>query len=138
MPLALTYTEGVLTPETDRLAGQKITNAFLKWHGLTGNTVMTPNVTMQIQALPGDGALSGGEPVEGAWLECKTPSFALADRDIQIGFFREATDIIAEAAGGRLPRERIFSNLVHTVDGSWNLDGEAMTNNELSERISQG
>ena len=138
MPLALNYTEGVLTQEAGRLAGQKITDAFLKWHGLTGNAVMTPNVTMQIQALPRGGALSGGAPVDGAWLECKTPSFALADRDVQIGFFQEATDIIADAAEGRLPRNRIYSNLVHTVDGSWNLDGEAMTNAQLAERISKG
>jgi len=138
MPLALNYTEGMLTAEAGRLAGKRITDAFLKWHGLAGNKVMTPNVTMQIQALPKTGALSGGDPVDGAWLECKTPSFALADRDIQIGFFKEATAIIAEAAEGRLPPERIFSNVVHTVDGTWNLDGEAMTNEQLAGRISQG
>ncbi|WP_229004453.1 hypothetical protein [Roseibium aggregatum] len=76
--------------------------------------------------------------MEGAWLECKTPSFTLAARDVQVGFFKEATDIIAAAAEGRLPRDRIYSNVVHTVDGTWNLDGEAMTNSQLSERISQG
>jgi len=138
MPLALNFTEGLLTAEAGRVAGKRITEAFLKWHGLAGNTVMTPNVTMQIQALPKSGALSGGEPVEGAWLECKTPSFALADREIQVGFFKEATGIISEAAEGRLPPERIYSNVVHTVDGTWNLDGEAMTNTQLGERIAQG
>ncbi len=138
MPLALTYTEGALTGDAGLRAGKKITEAFLKWHGLAGNRVMTPNVTMQIQALSKSGALSGGEPVDGAWLECKTPSFALADRDVQIGFFKEATDIIFSAAEGRLPRERIYSNVVHTVDGTWNLDGEAMSNEQLGERIAQG
>ena len=138
MPLALNYTQGVMNEDAGLKAGRKITEAFLKWHGLGGNKVMTPNVTMQIQALPKNGALSGGEPVEGAWLECKTPSFALAARDVQVGFFKEATDIIAAAAEGRLPRDRIYSNVVHTVDGTWNLDGEAMTNSQLSERISQG
>jgi len=138
MPLALTYTDGIMSEEAGLRAGRKITDAFLKWHGLAGNKVMTPNVTMQIQSLPKSGALSGGEPVEGAWLECKTPSFALAEREIQLGFFREATDIIAIAAEGRLPRERIYSNVVHTVDGTWNMDGEAMTNGQLAERISQG
>jgi hypothetical protein len=138
MPLALNYTEGVMTPEAGLRAGRKITDAFLKWHGLTGNSVMTPNVTMQIQALPKNGALSGGEPVEGVWLECKTPTFALASRDIQVGFFKEATDIIFEAAESRLPRARIYSNAVHTVDGTWNLDGEVCTNQQLTDRIAQG
>lgn len=138
MPLALNFTEGVLTPEAGQRAGARITNAFLKWHGLAGNRVMTPNVTMQIQPLPKAGTLSGGEPVEGVWLECKTPSFALADREIQVGFFEEATDIIAEEARGGVSRDRIYSNLVHTVDGTWNLDGKAMTNQQLSERIAEG
>lgn len=138
MPLALNYTEGVLTPEAGLGAGRKITDAFLKWHGLGGNTVMTPNVTMQIQSLPKNGALSGGEPIEGVWLECKTPSFALADRDVQEGFFKEATDIIAEASQGKIPRDRIYSNVVHTVDGTWNLDGEAKTNQQLIDLIAQG
>lgn len=138
MPLALNYTEGTMTPEAGLEAGRRITDAFLKWHGLAGNAVMTPNVTMQIQALPKTGALSGGRPVDGAWLECKTPSFALVDREIQVGFFREATGIIFEAAKGDLPKDRIWTNLVHTVDGTWNMDGEAMTNEELASRISQG
>ncbi|WP_298822205.1 4-oxalocrotonate tautomerase [uncultured Roseibium sp.] len=138
MPLTFTYTEGVLDADAAAAAGRKITQAFLRWHGLAGNKVMTPNVTMQIQTLQKRDALSGGEPVSAAWLECKTPSFALADRDIQVGFFKEATDIIEGAASGTLPRDRIFTNLVHTVDGSWNLDGRAMTNSELGERIAQG
>lgn len=138
MPLALSYTVGVLTPEAGQRAGSRITNAFLKWHGLAGNRVMTPNVTMQIQPLPKNGALSGGEPVEGVWLECKTPSFAFADRDVQVGFFQEATDIIADEADGNLTRDRIYYNVVHTVDGTWNLDGEAMTDHQLTERIARG
>ena len=138
MPLALTYTEGVLSHEAGLRAGRKITEAFLKWHGLSGNRVMTPNVTMQIQPLSKTGTLSGGEPVEGVWLECKTPSFALADRDVQAGFLEEATGIIAEEAVENLTRDRIYSNVVHTVDGTWNLDGEAMTNRQLTERIARG
>ncbi|WP_297587659.1 4-oxalocrotonate tautomerase [Roseibium sp.] len=138
MPLTLNYTEGLLTPEAGLRAGRMITDAFLKWHGLAGNAVMTPNVTMQIQPLPKNGTLVGGDPAEGVWLECKTPSFALVDRDIQVGFFKEATDIIADAAMGKLPRERIYSNVVHTVDGTWNLDGEARTNQQLLDLVAQG
>lgn len=138
MPLSLLYTEGLMTDEAGTKAGKRITDAFLKWHNLAGNMVMTPNVTMHIQALPRSGSLSGGEPFDGAWLECKTPSFALVDREIQEGFFKEATDIIEEVTGGKVPRNRIYSNAVHTVDGTWNLDGRAMTNEQLGEAISHG
>jgi len=138
MPLALTYTEGLLSDGAVEQTGKRITDAFLKWHGLSGNAVMTPNVTMHISALPKGGSLAGGRPIEAAWLECKTPSFAFADREVQEGFFKEATDIIEDVTGGKIPRDQIFSNVVHTVDGTWNLDGRAMTNEQLGAAISKG
>ena len=138
MPLALTITEGVLPDGAEIEAGRRITDAFLKWHDLTGNQVMTPNVTNHIHVLPRNRTLSGGQPVAGAWIETKTPSFALASRQIQEGFFKEATEIIEELSGGAIPRDRIYSNAVHTVDGTWNMDGRAMTNEQLSAAIAAG
>jgi len=138
MPIAITLTEGVLPKGSEKQAAKRITDAFLKWHGLTGNKVMTPNIINHIHILPKDSTLAGGEPVAGAWVETKTPSFALSSREIQEGFFKEATDIIEELSGGILPRENIYANAVHTVDGTWNMDGRAMTNEQLGEAISKG
>lgn len=138
MPLAITLTEGALPKGREVDAGKRITDAFLKWHGLSGNKVMTPNVTNHIYILPKDRTLSGGEPFVGAWIETKTPSFALSSREIQEGFFKEATDIIEELSDGKLSREHIYTNSVHTVDGTWNMGGRAMTNEQLGEAISRG
>ncbi len=138
MPIAITLTEGVLPKGAEKLAAKRITEAFLRLHGLAGNKVMTPNVTNHIHVLPKDHTLSGGEPFAGAWVEAKTPSFALASREVQEGFFKEATDIIEELSGGRLPRDHIHANAVHSVDGTWNMDGRAMTNEQLGEAISKG
>jgi hypothetical protein len=138
MPIAITLTEGALPKGHEKIAGKRITDAFLKWHGLSGNKVMTPNVTNHITVLPKDGTLSGGEPFIGAWIETKTPSFALSSRDVQEGFFKEATDIIEELSDGKLAREHIYANAVHTVDGTWNMDGRAMTNEQMGEAISKG
>ena len=135
MPLALTVTEGVFPEGAEVEAARRITEAFLRWHQLEGNRVMTPNVTNHIHVLPRTSTLSGGVPTAGAWIETKTPSFALAAREVQQGFFKEATDIVAELSGNTLPRERIFSNAVHTVDGTWNMDGRAMTNEQLGAAI---
>ena len=67
MPIALTFTEGGLPKGSEKEAGKRITEAFLKWHGLTGNKIMTPNVTNHINVLPKGSTLSGGEPFVGAW-----------------------------------------------------------------------
>ena len=138
MPLTLTLTEGVLPTGTEAIAIQELTNSMLKWHGLTGNSVMTPNITATLHILPKNHTFSGGKPFAGAWIEWKVPSFAFADREIQLGFFKEATDIIERLSEHKQPRNNIYTNVVHSVDGSWNLDGVAMTNEQLGQAIAQG
>ena len=138
MPLSLHLTEGVIPAGTEKIAIKEITDVFLKWHNLTGNKVMTPNVTAMLQVIPKDATFSGGEAVSGAWIEFKTPSFAFTDRDVQIGLAKEATDVIYNLSGGKQPRDNIYFNVVHTVDGTWNLDGKAMTNEQLGNAIAQG
>lgn len=137
MPITLTLTEGVLPVEQEAVAISRITEAFLRHHGLGGNAVMTPNVTAHIAILPKCHTFAGGKPVEGAWVETKTPSFALADHATQTAFFGEATQILHDLSGGALSKDRIWSNGVHTVDGTWNIDGTARTNAELGDALSK-
>lgn len=138
MPLTLTFTEGVLPKGSESQAVARITEAFLRHHGLADNKAMAPNVIAQVHVLPRSSTFSGGKEFAGAWIEWKVPSFALADRKVQQEFFAEATEIVHELSGGRQPKNHIYSNAVHTVDGSWNWDGKALTNAELSEVIGRG
>lgn len=136
MPLTLTLTEGVIPTGTEKQAFVRLSEAMLERHGLTGNAVMTPNITGTVHVLPKSQTFSGMEEVSGAWIEWKVPSFAFNTREIQTGFFSDATKIIHEMSGGKLPVERIWINVVHTVDGAWNLDGQAMTNEQMIQAIS--
>jgi hypothetical protein len=138
MPLTLTLTEGVLPKGTEKAAFARLSEAMLKWHGLAGNKVMTPNVIGSIHVLNKDQTFAGMEETPVAFVEWKVPSFAFANRETQLGYFEEATDIIHELSGGKQPRDRIFINVVHAVDGAWNMDGKARTNAELGELVSKG
>ncbi len=138
MPLTLTLTEGVIPKGSERIAIKKITDAMLKWHGLTGNKVLTPNVTAHVHVLPKASTFSGGEEFSGAWIEWKVPSFAFNTREVQLGFSEDATNIIYELSGGKQPKDHIYFNVLHTVDGAWNFDGRAVTNEELGAAISKG
>ncbi len=138
MPISLTLTEGVLPADKTPVAVAKITEAFLKHHGLDGNKVMTPNVTAHLNIMPKGHTFAAGKPVEGAWIETKTPSFALSSHDVQSAFFGEATQILRDLSGGSLSADRIWSNGVHAVDGTWNLDGKALTNAELGAAVAAG
>jgi hypothetical protein len=138
MPLTLTLTEGVIPSESVKEAVSKITHSMLRHHGLLGNTVMTPNITAHVSILPKSSTYSGGKEFSGAWMEWKVPSFAFASREIQLAHFAEATEIIRALSGGKQPVEHIYSNVIHTVDGSWNFNGVAMTNEQIGSEISKG
>jgi hypothetical protein len=138
MPLTLTLTEGVLPLGKEKEAVAQITESLLKTHGLTGNTVMTPNITANVHLVPKGSSFSGGKEFSGAWAEWKVPSFALADNAVIKKHYEEVTDIIHQLSGGKQPKNNIYVNVVHAVDGGWNLDGKAMTNEELGDAISKG
>ncbi len=138
MPLTLTLTEGVLPQGTEKAIFARLSDAMLKWHGLTGNTVMTPNVVGSIHVLRQDATFSGSREAPVVFIEWKVPSFAFATREIQQGYVAEATDIVHQASGGTQPKSHIWVNVVHAVDGAWGIDGQAMTNAELGAAAAKG
>jgi len=138
MPLTFTVTEGVLPKGTEKATFARLSDAMLKWHGLTGNKAMTPNVIGSINVVSQEHTFSGSKEARVAFIEWKVPSFAFATREIQIGYVQEATDIVHEASGGKLPKDFIWVNVVHAVDGAWGIHGKAMTNAELGKAVANG
>ncbi len=137
MPLTLTLTQGVIPESAFPEAARRLTDAFLAAHGLTGNALMTSNVTAHVHVLPSGTSFAGGKPVEGVWIETRTPSFALADRNAQQRFFSEATEILHGLSSGRLAKDRIWSNGVHAVDGTWNINGVPLSNAEIGAALAR-
>jgi hypothetical protein len=138
MPLTLTLTKGVLPKGKEKEAIAQLTDSLLKWSGLTGNKVMLPNVTANVIIVPKGSSFSGGKEFSGAWVEWKLPSFGLTDREVQKKHLEDATNIIHELSGKKQPKDNIYVNVVHAVDGAWNFNGQAMTNAEIGEAISKG
>lgn len=138
MPLTLTLTEGVLPKGSEPATFAALSDAMLKWHGLAGNPVMTPNVIGSIHVLPQASTFSGSQPLPVVFVEWKVPSFAFATREIQLGYVEEATEIVHQASGGRQPKQHIWVNVVHAVDGAWGIAGQALTNAQLGEAVAQG
>jgi hypothetical protein len=137
MPLTLTLTEGVLPKGQEKVAFARLSEAMIKWHGGTGNRKMTENIVGSIHVLPRDATYTGMKPTPVVFVEWKVPSFAFASREVQVGYFAEATNIVHDLSGGRQPKEHIFINVVHAVDGAWNVDGKAMTNAEIGEAFAK-
>ncbi len=138
MPLTLTLTEGVLPPGSEKATFSKLCEAMLKWHGLSGNRAITPNVVGSVQVLRQDKTFAGMQETPVVFIEWKMPSFAFTERRIQQGYIEEATNIVHEASGGAQPKEHIWCNIVHAVDGGWGIGGQALTNQQLGESVAKG
>lgn len=138
MPLTLIVTDGLIPQSSYADTVARLSESFLRLHGLTGNRALTPNVVGHVQSVPNGSSFCGLEPRPVAVVEWLTPSFAFASREVQRAYVKEATDIVYEACGGRQPREQIWVNVKHAVDGTWGIAGEALTNAQLSEAIAAG
>lgn len=138
MPLTLTLTEGVLPPGQEAVAFRRLSDALLRWHGLTGNPFMTHAMSGTIQILPKQATYTGPTPGPVALIEWKVPPIAFTQREVQIGYIDEATSIIHELSGGRHSRAQIWVSVVHMVDGGWGIGGRAPTAAELGAAIAGG
>ena len=138
MPLTLTVTEGVLPKGEERVAFARLSELMLKWHGLAGNESMTPNVVGSVHIAAKGTTFTGMQDTDVVFIEWKVPSFAFTDRKVQLGYFQDATDLIHELSGGRQPKDKIFINVVHAVDGAWNFNGKALTNAEIGAEVAKG
>ncbi len=138
MPLTLTVSEGVIPKGQEKTVFKALCDIFLHWHGLTGNKVLTPNVVGSIHVLQPDHCFAGGENKRVGFIEWKVPSFAFSNREIHEGYVKEATDVLHNASNGLLPRENIWVNVVHAVDGAWGIGGQALSNEQLKQAISGG
>ena len=137
MPLTLTLTEGVLPKGTEQQAFAQLSETMLRLHGLSGNRFMTPNIVGSINVLSPENTFSGLIEAPVAFVEWKVPSFAFTNREIQKAYVAEATRILQELSNGKLPKEQIWANAVHTVHGTWGIAGQAMTNAELQKATSE-
>ena len=138
MPLKLTLTEGVLPRGTEKATFLKLCQAMLKWHGLTDNPVITPNVVGSIHILPLEETFAGLESASVVFIEWTMPSFTFAERSVQVGYVAEATEIVHQASGGRQPKARVWCNVVYAGDGTWGIAGQALSNAELGAAVAQG
>jgi phenylpyruvate tautomerase PptA (4-oxalocrotonate tautomerase family) len=135
MPLTVIVTQGLLPKHREQDTIERLSAAFLKLHGLEGNRFLTPNVIGHVHVIPAGSTFSGLKAQPVAIVEWLTPSFAFTSREIQSEYVQQATDIIYEACDGKHPREAIWVNLKHAVDGMWGIGGKAFTNAELGAAV---
>jgi len=135
MPITLTVSEGIFTPEDEGPVFAELTDALLDVEGLTGNAFLAPNVIGALNVLPRDRTFVQGRAEPAAFVELKLPAVALAAADRQRQFVERATAIVLRRAGGRLTPAQVWVNVVHAVDGGWGIAGRRYDNATLVDSI---
>jgi hypothetical protein len=135
MPIQIIVPEGTLTPAAEAEAFRKLTELLLRLHGLTGNRFMTPNVIGEVTVVPKGRTFSGGRPTNIAVFELKVPSFVLPTQELKDAWIAEGTEIIEQAAAGRIKREHIYANVNYAVEGAWGIGGKAFSNEALGSAV---
>src|SRR6185369_2665522 len=135
MPITVTATRGIFTPEAEQNVVPKLSVLMLKLHGLTGNKFMTPVVIGSLNIVSPENIFSGGSPSSAVFIEWKVPSFGFATQEILNDYVKEATAIVVELSNGKITKKNVFVNVLHAVDGSWGVNGKAYTNAELGDAV---
>jgi phenylpyruvate tautomerase PptA (4-oxalocrotonate tautomerase family) len=135
MPLQLIHTEGLLSEAAKQKAFDAMTKLLLELHGLKANRFMTPAVVGEVIAVPVGRTFSGGNPSSIAVIELKVPSFVLGTKELKEAWIEGVTNIVENAAEGRLKRSSIFANVTYAVDGTWGIGGVAYSNEALAAAI---
>jgi hypothetical protein len=135
MPIQIIVPEGVLTSDAEAEAFQKLTDLLLRLHGLSGNAFMTPNIIGEVTVVPKGRTFSGGKPTDIAVFELKVPSFVLPTQALKDAWIAEGTDILEQAARGRLKRGHIFASVSYAVEGAWGIGGIAYSNADLGAAV---
>lgn len=50
-------------------------------------------------------------------------------------FYKEATDIICDLSERKQPRSNIYVNVIHAVDGAWNFNSQALSNDAILNEV---
>ena len=116
MPLQFIITEGLLTPAAEQKIFAGLTSLLMELNGLSDNQFLLPNVIGEITSIPENRTFSGGKPAAVAIFELKVPAIVLPTRDLQLAWIRRGTDLIYEAAAGKIAKDQIWGNVVHAVD----------------------
>jgi phenylpyruvate tautomerase PptA (4-oxalocrotonate tautomerase family) len=135
MPITLTVPEGLFNPEAEARVFAALTDALLEVERLDGNAFMVPNVIGTLNVVPRSRVFAGGKAGDAVFVELKLPGVALATPDAKQCFIERATGIVEQAANGRLPRERIWVNVVYAADGAWGIAGRGYANADLVDAI---
>ncbi|WP_042368838.1 tautomerase family protein [Streptacidiphilus neutrinimicus] len=136
MPITVTAPRGVLTPAGEREILPRLTDALVEASGLTGNKTFLSFVGGTVHVLPPEDVYAGGVNRPVVMVELKLPNIGLPTPEARAAFVHAATAVVEELTGPGHERENTWVNILNAPDGGWGVGGDALTGEQLVERIS--
>ena len=122
----ITASEDLFPTEVHRQLAEELTTALLQAEGAPLAAPFLENTAAYLHLLPADAVHTAGTAAaRTVRVQVLTPPGAL-DREAQIRFVGEATDIVARLAGDPTQRSRTWVLLTEAAEGGWGVAGKAL------------
>lgn len=127
MPITIQVTEELLNAAGQQKVFGGLTNTIIRINGAQGNSFALRHLIGNIITVPKESSFAAGKPEPFINVGLAVPVFSLVTLAQQQEFVTEMTDLIMEATGGKLERDRIYINMLYG-DGFWGVGGVAYNN----------
>lgn len=131
MPITIQLPEGLLSPDEEQTVAEGLTETILELNGASDNPFIRRNLIVAVTIVPAERLFAGGQRELWANVTLRVPSTSLASAEQRSAFVRRMTDIVVDAARGKLERSRVYINMIHG-DGFWGIGGETFTEDDLA------
>ena len=104
----------------------------MRWEQVPLIPMFLENTAAFLHELPGDALADANGDNSHIRISVLTPEGTL-DRTKKLGVTNDMTELVASAAGGRIPLDRIWVQIVEAPDGGWGMGGHAYTRAEIAD-----
>ena len=130
MPITVLVPEGLLSPDAERRIVVALTDSILDINGVAGNPLARRHLIAAVHTIPPDRLYAAGEREPFVNVALRVPTFSLSTLERRRAFVSRMTDIIDSETGDKLPRDRIYVNMIYG-DGFWGIGGMTYTDADL-------
>ena len=134
MPITVQMPEGLLSADAERRIVVGLTNSILEINGVADNPLARRHLIVAVLTIPPGRLYAAGEREPFINVTLRVPTFSLATPEQRRAFVSQITDIIESTAGGKLPRDRVYVNMIYG-DGFWGIGGVTYTDADLQDAL---
>lgn len=130
MPISIQIPEGLVTRDEEEKLVEGLSDTILDINGAKNNSFVRRNLIVDVTTRSPDRLYADSKRVNWVNVTLRIPPSSLDGIDKQREFVTRMTDVVVSVIGSKLPKDRIYINLIRG-DEFWGIGGVTFSNDEL-------